>query len=1123
MKPLTSRQRQASRPNANAWVTASAGTGKTHVLTARVLHLMLDGAAPDRILCITFTRAAAAQMRERITGMLGEWVRLDDKNLMASISAITGERVRDEQLTRARRLFAEVLDMSGGLNIQTFHGFCQSVLERFPIEAGISPGFAVIDDRTRAELLHQALEEILSGGEKSEDARAALSRMALRAADQTLMDVRNALVSARGKLRRLLADGADRASLALHEKLGLAQGVTADEIASDAFLEPAFDRPGVGAFAKALAGGSDAEAKRAAALAELLGEQQLTAAHWPQYASIFLRQDGEPKVMRGVAGKKLLTANPDVEVWITGEAERLQALVCQMAAANLAAASTDMYLFAAALFDHYEATKSARAMLDFDDLIDKVYGLLADAGDRNWILFKLDGGIEHVLIDEAQDTNRQQWDLIFRLTADFFAGASRFERVRTLFAVGDEKQSIFSFQGAEPGAFEEARGQVSASSSDASLAFDPVRLNRSFRSSAAVLKLVDQVFPAGSHEVAREGQEGMVEVWQPEPVEVSESDNGWQLPVDQDLGRSAEARLATRLAGDIADQIDREEWLGARGRPVREGDYLILVRRRTPFVEYLVRALKNLDVAVAGADRMHMTEQLAVMDLMALADFALLPEDDLTLAVVLKGPLIGLDDAALFKFAHDRGATPIWRKLREAAHQGSIDARQAVDFLEQILASADRTPPFEFFAHILGPMGGRRKLAARLGPEINDPVDEFLTLAQGFEQQHPPSLQHFLFWVRRGDDQIKRDMDEGRNEVRIMTVHGAKGLQAPIVYLPDTCGAPRVQDQLFTIGDGDEPAPLICWAAPGLAGVDALKFAKERRRRDIMAEHDRLLYVALTRAEDRLVICGWRTKKEIPEEAWHPRTMAALQRLPGSEMIADDDGLEKWVLREPQTGDPDRLRAPAAAKSGDVLGEDWMYLPAPSEPDKPPIITPSTIDAPTPHDGTSGRDAERRGKMIHGLLEHLPPVSPGERSARALFYLERVWQTKGRAADGIWSEVAEILDDPIFGPVFEPASRSEVAITGKIGAQILSGRIDRMVVRGDDVLIIDYKSGQRVPDNAASSPTAYLRQMAAYRALAQALYPEKTIRTGLLWTAGPRLMSLDDKLLDKHFVSDGTS
>ncbi len=1128
-------QRVAADPRVSAWVQASAGTGKTKVLTDRVLSLLVDGTAPQRILCLTFTKAAAAEMANRLARRLSGWAIAADAELEADLRDLLGREADAEERVRARRLFAAVLDCPGGMKIQTIHAFCQSLLRRFPLEAGVAPHFAIMDERRAAEMMAAAREAMLrqarddydgdGDGDGGGTVGRALALVSLWAGEDGLTALLADLATERGRLRRQFRRGGGLAGAVAEVRrcLGLAPDETPEAIIAAACDDAAFDGSACRAALALLFGGKPSDVKTAEKIAPWLAADAAGRARgFESYCLAFLT--GEGAVRKRLATAGCAAALPALEA----EAERLLAVRERWKAARVAEATAALLTLAEAMLASYEAAKTARALLDYDDLILAARDLLAGTrGDAAWVLYKLDGGIDHILIDEAQDTNPDQWAVVRALTDEFFAGRGAAEdRLRTVFAVGDSKQSIYSFQRADPAAFAAMHARLSAQVPEAEARWETVALRVSFRSVRAVLDAVDSVFnrpvaangvvPEGetmTHIPWRDGDGGLVELWPPEAPAPADALDEWKPPVERIRGDNPRARLARGVARRIKAMVGAET-LASKGRPIRPGDILVLVRRRNAFVEELVRELKALDVPVAGTDRLVLTEQLAVMDLVALGNALLLPDDDLTLATVLKGPLFGLSEDDLFRLAHGRTGT-LWQALKDVA-EAFPDAHR---LFAELLALADRVPPHELFADVLARRGGRRRLVARLGWEAEDALDEFMALALAYEREHAPSLQGFLRWLDSGAVEIRRDMEQGADAVRVMTVHGAKGLQAPVVFLPDTMQVPRDLPRLLWMGAPDEET--LVWAPRKGVMDPACRAAAEAARVAQMQEYRRLLYVAMTRAEDRLYVCGWETRQAAPEGCWYDLVRTGLQPL------ADDAAEEGAVLRLtcPQSREP-AAAPPAPAAAAVPPAPDWLRRAPPAEASPPRPLAPSRPEGEEPPVrsplGPDDGWRFRRGRIIHRLLQSLPEVPREHRSRVAARFLARPGLELPHSVQAeIGAEVAAVLDDPDFAAIFGPGSQAEVPVVGLLGERVVSGQVDRLVVTDEAVLVVDYKTNRPPPRRVDEVAPAYLRQMAAYRAALACVYPGRAIRCALLWTDGPTLMPLPAARLDDALAGLG--
>ena len=1139
-------QRSASDPAASAFVAASAGSGKTKVLTDRLLRLMLAGARPERIQCLTFTKAAAAEMALRLQRILGQWVTLSDDRLTAELRRLDVDPAPDT-LARARALFARVLDLPGGMRIGTIHAFSQSLLRRFPLEAAISPHFQLVDERDAEDARAEAREDMLARAEDEPALHDAMRLMAALVRLEAFGDQVKSLTDARDRLDQALALGAELQA-AQRRVLG-APADTAAEIVANAVTwlgEAALRQAAI----RVSQAGSPTIKDKALRILGWLGLDAETRADcWDAWRAEFLT--GAPPKTRGLTAlvnKKLSDAEPGLLTAYLNEAERIMAVEDGSRAVRAAAASHAFTTLAAPVVAYYGQRKARAGLLDYDDLIGRTQDLLREPGAA-WVLYKLDGGLDHLLLDEVQDTSPEQWDIALRLTEEFFAGEGTRPAVndapaRTVFAVGDPKQSIYSFQGADIRGFAAARARLTGRVRTSGRDWRDVAMNVSFRSTAPVLSLVDAVFddplaargvvdPGDTlaHRANRVGHAGLVELWPLTPRQTPPEAAPWTVPEANRNQPSADRVLADALAAWIQRRTDGTEMLESRGRPLRAGDVMVLVRRRNAFAAALVRALKTRGVPVAGLDRMVLTEQPAVRDLLALCEALLLPNDDLTLACVLTGPLGGLDDDDLMALAIGRPGS-LWDALRARAEERPA-WRRVVDFLTALLGRVDYATPHALLAEALGPLGGRARLFGRLGAEAAEPVAELLNAALTHASLHPPSLQGFLHWLRQSGAEVKREAEGAGNQVRVMTVHGAKGLQAPLVILPDTVGLPPDRGSILWGTDpvtGTEVPLLSPGKADRCAALDGLR---DRVRQDEREEYNRLLYVALTRAEDRLLVCGWAGKGEPDDSSWYASVTRGMTRLK-HQAVPFEGGWDGEVLRmgdrqvaEPvRDGDDPRSGAPVALPAWMGGAPDWRPVAPPAEPDRPVPLAPSRPEgvdlgdvpaAASPLDEAGRpRDRFQYGQVAHALLQYLPDLPSDQRAAAAGRYLARPGSgVAQRDAPGLVADVLRVMDHAALGALFGAGGRAEVPLTGVIGNKVVGGLVDRLAVLDDRVLLADFKTNRRPPARVEDTPVLYRRQMASYRAILRQVFPDRVVTCALIWTRTGAVSVLPDLMLDE--------
>lgn len=1131
---LTGEQREASDPGALAWLSASAGTGKTQVLTARVMRLLLSGVDPASILCLTFTKAGAAEMADRIHARLAHWVRLKGPLLAAELLAL-GEAHDPAAVAKARQLFARVLDATGGgLRIQTIHAFAQSLLAAFPAEARVVPGFQPIEGREQSLLMRETLAAMLVAAEERGD---------------------NAMIADVQQLSRRLGEGGAEGFLQrCAHNLEAMMCLGPPELIGDA-LKRALDVPLGDVDAAIVEACTDGEfdmlALRRIAKANIAWAAKTGLANADLIAEWTAAEPGERAErladLRGVwatkAGdlRKFSAKQIDAEPDYAEICAELGAYVTRLLALKIKA---DFIEFAAAALragrhfaEDYAIAKRRVGALDFNDMIRLTRYLLSQEGIGDWVRYKLDRSIDHILVDEAQDTNVAQWSIIEALSGEFFeSDPDSGDHVhRTIFAVGDFKQAIFGFQGTNPQAFEDAKQAFSAHIAARDRELRDLSLDQSYRSSPAILELVDAVMEGvggeaiglpgalRQHSSAHAGRPGRVMLLK--PVRGEENDN--PDPGEESWLSDAKLALARKLAKQvkswIADGPD-QLWVAGKGRALRPEDVLILVRSRGELASLLVARLHEENVPVAGVDRLMLTDPLAIQDLLAALRFALQPEDDLNFANFLVSPLIDWSQDQLYALAKGRKAS-LWSALRDKADTGDELAQKTAQAVTQILNQADFVTPYQLLESILsGPIQGRKKLLARLGEEARDPIEELLNAALLFESENPPSLQHFLDWFDRGDAEIKRDPAAPLDAVRVMTVHGAKGLQAPLVILADATFDPdlaRSKTVEFSVDD-DRPAIPLPYPRKD-EQVDMLGDAVERQKRADREEHWRLLYVALTRAEEHLVIggsLGPRYKDGAPQESWYSAVERALDGFgEGFDESSGGDWQEDPLWSAVRAFDgtvPAEVsrRTGASRRSAPPILEkpDWLDRSAPQEERPPRPLAPSSLGADTvadPPPDAEMQAAAERGLLLHSLFERLPDVAPEKRRDAALYWLEK---SAGVGDAAQRTELADdalaIIGDPAFAPIFGPDSLAEAPIVAVVDTVVVSGTVDRLLVGDDVVRVVDFKTGRRAPSGPDAVPEGHLKQMSAYAAALAVIFPERRIEACLLYTAGPRLIPL---------------
>ena len=1141
-------QRVAADPAISAFVTANAGSGKTKTLIDRVARLLLARVKPEAILCVTYTKAAAAEMQRRLFERLGKWSVTSDADLRAELVKLVGEpegTYDARRLSEARALFAQALETPGGLKIQTIHAFCEKLLRRFPLEAGVSPGFTVMDDQAGAAIARAARRATAAWVDSHEDAFAqAYARFSVALDFQSFETMFAGFETRRGQIMDYVrrCGGLSEAIADAWTRCGFDAPTSAADLAAGALAQ--LDLGAWRAAAQVLFdGGGKQDAKSAEALAAVARDPDATL---DLALRALFTEGGEGTPATWPAKTSGLKSREDLREALLLDQAKLEAARERVRAAKVAEDTADALRLAVLYVESHRIEKEARGALDFTDLIDKTRVLLTQKVEAAWVLYKLDGGVDHILLDEAQDTAPEQWEILSALTADFFAGEtsegwSGRRAERTLFVVGDEKQSIYSFQGADPQRLlVETQGYIARIEAVGAVG-KGVPLTVSYRSTREVLSFVDALFsdpetregvppPVGQdlvrHELFRHGHPGCVDLWPLTRELPGEEREAWEAPVDAEGERSANRRLAEAIAAETAAILQRGDAIFdkeiGRHRAAHAGDILVLVRRRRVLFEEILRALKRRGVPVAGADRLSLSSHIAFEDLLALGRFILFPDDDLTLAALLKTPFCGLSDDDVYALAKGRRAT-LWAELRRRAEERPAWTA-AKTVLDWALAEGRRRQPFEFFAGWLGLTDAegrshRAKVLTRLGAEAEEALDEFLAQVMEAEQRGVRDLEALVADFAALDIVVKREMEGARREVRVMTAHGSKGLEAPIVFLPET-----------TVKRGAGGSPLLVtedgallWCGSSKGDCDASARARKLREDKESQEALRLLYVALTRARDRLILCGRidaRTKDD-KVGGWYAAARAAFDH--------PDIAPEVRTIGDEETGflryGPDPVPAPRMEETerDAATAPPWIKVAAPPEPAAARYAAPSRIEdnarvpAPSPLARVSGLGRYRRGEIVHKLLQLLPDVAPDQRSGAA----QRLLQAERDLTDEQREEMAQaafgVLDDATFAAVFGPGSRAEVALAGASAhlphGLAVSGRVDRLVVDAERVLVVDYKTNRPSPDRIEDADPAYLAQMAVYAAVLREVFPGRAVEAALVWTDGPKLMPVPEKVM----------
>ena len=1111
-------QIQASNPYDSTWLSANAGSGKTRVLTDRVARLLLEGVSPENILCLTYTKAAASEMQNRLFERLGKWAMLDDESLRISLTQLGIEQGLNKQtFKQARTLFARAIEVPGSLKIQTIHSFCSSLLRRFPLEAEVSPNFTEIDEWTTQALCTEILEKIST----DEIGSVSLANFSKFVSDVNLIELLTDIL----KNRTVLSEFKSHSEI--YSEFGLNSNVSFAEC-----LDNHFDSKDLKLIKILRTGMKNGGARDKASAKKLLSIESINLEFIKTLEDILLYKGSTTKRLEYSAKTNSFASKAVLSKFLNSSIEQLNKLAERIEVFRQTRISYEtsekicaLYDFSRIFLNHYTNEKLLRGWLDFDDLILKTQNLLTDPTIAAWVLYRLDGGIDHILIDEAQDTSPTQWRIIEKLSQEFYTGEGSRDKInRTLFVVGDKKQSIYSFQGADTFELNRIQKNFKKRFGEAAKPLKELSLQYSFRSSPTILKFVDSILekPEKKQESGLESSEnhisfysklpGRVDLWPSVEKAEQPKDTEWQSPVDMPGKEDERVRLACLIASQINTLISSQSLIPERAgndyvmRKIRAGDFLILVQRRSVLFHEIIKACKKRGLPISGADRLKLMEEIAVKDLIALLSFLSSPQDDLSLATILKSPLFNWSEKELFDLAHDRQDRFLWEELKK---RSDIFTNE-YSILNNLLSSIDYLRPYELLEKILNQYNGRANLISRLGAEAEDAIDALLSLSIDYERQETPSLTGFLSWVSTSGFEVKRQLSNQKNQIRVMTIHGAKGLESPIVILPETQKRKvEVRDKILT---SDK---IAVWNSKRGQATRNEEEIKSKKIRALEEERNRLLYVAITRAETWFMAMS---AGELDDKCWYEKiknslqsSQAKKQNFPTGEGLRLEEGNWSSEIEEKKCQSP-------RSKNG---LPDWIKKTSFENEMQPRYLIPSDLGGTktlSKGNGLSEEEAALHGSRVHKLLELLPKYSPKDWPKHSLKMLKanRLFDGPPNVENAI-QEALSVLTDPRLSYIFAKDVLSEVPFSAQLPNlknQKIYGIIDRLIVGSNNVQIIDFKTNSTVPKTADKIPLGILRQIGAYKLAVEKIFPSKEVSCYILWTAIKKLDHLEKDLLD---------
>ncbi|RCL03569.1 MAG: ATP-dependent helicase/nuclease subunit A [Candidatus Tokpelaia sp. JSC161] len=1104
-------QKKASNPTKNIWVSANAGSGKTYVLTQRVLRLLLNGTEPARILCLTYTKSSAAVMQNRIFNKLAHWTRINDEDLVEELYHLEGKKANAEHINTARKLFAYALEKPGGMKIQTIHAFCEALLHKFPIEANISSHFNIIDDIQEKQLISQAKKSLFSAIYQKNNHKLvqAFHLLLYTVGESGLQDLFEEALANRNILQCFINTTNKETEKTLHEIFALKETENTDFLTQKLQQTALFPSNQLIILTKH---GGKNTANFVKKLQEILYETDSQMIRKLCFNAYF-HKNGKFRNPQKIFTKSLQKISDQSKNLFLQKQIKTFHLLDKLKAAELISLNKAAYILINYLLNLYNQLKKSRNLLDFDDLIYYTISLLKNNSAAQWILYKIDYEIDHILIDEAQDISPAQWEIIQLLSNEFFSGKSNRKTERTVFAVGDEKQSIYSFQGAIPDQFSKNGDYIKHKAENANKSFQKIKLEFSFRSANDILSAVDHIFskPANYQGLSTENQPtrhkavrrqfGSFDIWESFFSEKKPRIDDWCQP--KHLCPSPSLQLAEKIAETIKNFFQEEN------KEIHSKDIMILVRKRDHFIHTLSRALKKRGISIAGLDRLHLMDHIAIRDLIALGRFVIQSQDDLSLAAVLKSPLFNLDEEQLFTLSANR-KSKLWSALENMADK-SPQFRAIVQELRLYQAISENIPVFEFYSHVLSQNGGRRKIIARLGTETNDVLDTFLDYSLSIEKTGLPGLQAFLETLESVNPEIKREINQTQDQIRIMTVHAAKGLEASIVFLVDSGTSiwnHQYEPKLVPISE--QKNTTLIWLPTSDLKTQKIQTIMNKIQKQAEEEYRRLLYVGMTRSKDRLILCGYSNKQKISNNTNSWLSLASHALIDRSKTNSQTQTLQHinttQITQKKQNTNlvypplPEFLKENTRKKPSKIILKKNNYLP---------LFNYLEETNPNP---------------IHSLLQFLSDIPIKERDRLTRTYLKYHFPNqKFEKYLKTLHKIVSLLKERHILHLVSTKSKADITLTGMLnikGTKIrISGQIDRLTFFKKEILLATFKNG-KVPPNTEKIPISHLVQITLYKKLIEKLYPHKKIRSILIYTQKPILfeIKLENKQL-KKFIS----
>lgn len=1150
---LHENQKNALNIDNSIWVSASAGSGKTTILVKRLLKLLLNNIDLSKIVCITYTKTGANEMKTRIYKELSKWVILNDDDLKRNLSEFYLSYSDTDLLLKARTLFARVIDNIDELKILTIHSFCQQILKKFPLEAGILPNFEIMENSK--ELINDCTNKFLKNIDKYPDFSDKIRNIIKYKNEEQFYSLINAVLAKQQDLNLILSFNYDFKN-DLYKLFGLYKNDTEKNFLNEFINNLGF--VDVNYFKNHIYENlTDKQREHFNVLLEWNNyDDDYKNDNYENYLAVFLTKEFDKRKF-GNEFKKISSINEECVSTIIQEQDRCYDFYQNITKIKTINITISILEISLKILEVYQNEKQQRGILDYDDLIIYTLKLLTNTEYSAWINYKLDSGIEHILLDEAQDTSKIQWGIIQQLTEEFFSGKGVNEKNRSIFVVGDEKQSIFKFQGASPNMFSEQYNFYKYTIENCNKFINKIDLEYSFRSLPAILKFTDTVFQQIEnatriskltniikHNCLRSSEEnqGLIEVW-PLIEPAKKTETAWQISFENDNEIKTKEQLALNIALKIREIITKNKVITVKNKEknVDFKDIIILLKNRDEILlSYLIRKLNEFNIPNSGFDKTTLLENIIVKDFLSILEFVVFPQDDFILASLFKSPILNMEEEELFflcRYKIENNYANLFESLKEFCNNYDNKTLKFISFLQQntfqnfkfnidnykqillilndfILKSKDLIIS-EFIYYIINNFDIKIRFLERFSNNFLEIFKQFMNYIKNFESNNTITIFNFLQNIKENNLEIKKDLDHSINQVRIMTVHASKGLEAPIVFVINSSYNTISEDLIWNEDDFDYKLPIFT----KFSKTDIYQSIKENIKENNYAEYLRLFYVAITRAENELYICGCKNLKEKTEseakddgkKTWYDLAYLAIKTIGYQKKFEFDDTTEKYIYGDEKqkyykidnneviTQNIDNnilnnIKKLNFIQKENKQDEEFQFL---KHLDRDNNILSINI-------------AITRGNAVHKLLEILPLTKKEERDEIADIYLNNSFFTLSKQDRiTIKQKVFQILDHPDYQEFFDENSKSEVNIMGQLGDKNVPKRIDRLVVKKDEVIIIDYKNTINCYQTKEQLPREFITQLKVYKDLISKIYKNRKITCYILLTSHIKLIKVE--------------